>query len=108
MTKHEAAIIEMYTNTCMLKGDDRKYIYEYAENLTGRPVSTHEMPYVADAYNDKIRDDFIEICKNTDDKHGKWIICTDGYYPYCSECRNEPKSGMTKYCPNCGAKMDKE
>ena len=42
-------------------------------------------------------------------KHGKWLICTDGYYPYCSECRNEPKSGiMTKYCPECGTRMDKE
>ena len=42
-------------------------------------------------------------------KHGKWLICSDGYYPYCSECRNEPKSGiMTKYCPECGAKMDKK
>ena len=41
--------------------------------------------------------------------HGKWIICSDGYYPYCSECKEEPKGGnMTKFCPNCGAKMDKE
>lgn len=112
MTKHEAAIIELYTNTCMLKGDDRKYIYEYAEKLTGRPVFTHELPYIADEFNDKIRDDFIEICKNTtdtDDKHGKWLICSDGYYPYCSECGNEPTRGeMTKYCAECGARMDKE
>ena len=39
--------------------------------------------------------------------HGKWEICCDGYYPYCSVCKEEPSSGnMTKYCPNCGAKMD--
>ena len=39
--------------------------------------------------------------------HGRWVICSDGYYPYCSECKEEPKHGeMTKYCPNCGAKMD--
>ena len=39
--------------------------------------------------------------------HGKWIICSDGYYPYCSVCTEEPKARiMTKYCPNCGAKMD--
>lgn len=39
--------------------------------------------------------------------HGKWIICSDGYYPYCSECKEEPKGGnMTKFCPNCGAKME--
>ena len=46
---------------------------------------------------------------NTDRKvvHGKWIICSDGYYTYCSVCKEEPSVGvMTKYCPNCGAKMD--
>ena len=42
-------------------------------------------------------------------RHGRWIISSDGYYPYCSECKEEPKSGnMTKYCPNCGSKMDTE
>ena len=39
---------------------------------------------------------------------GRWLINSDGYYPYCSECKEEPKNGiMTHYCPNCGAKMDK-
>lgn len=39
--------------------------------------------------------------------HSKWIICSDGYYPYCSECKHEPQGReMTKFCPNCGAKMD--
>lgn len=40
--------------------------------------------------------------------HAKWIICSDGYYPYCSNCRKEPKGGMSNYCPYCGAKMDLE
>lgn len=36
-----------------------------------------------------------------------WIICSDGYYPYCSNCKTEPKSGiMSKYCPECGRKME--
>ena len=35
-----------------------------------------------------------------------WEICSDGYYPYCSNCKYEPKNGeMTKHCPNCGAEM---
>ena len=39
--------------------------------------------------------------------HSKWEICCDGYYPYCLNCRAEPPGReMTKYCPNCGAKMD--
>ena len=40
-------------------------------------------------------------------KHAKWEICSDGYYPYCSNCKNEPQGrAMTLFCPNCGAKMD--
>ena len=38
---------------------------------------------------------------------GHWIISSDGYYPYCSECKSEPKSGeMTDFCPSCGVKMN--
>jgi hypothetical protein len=38
--------------------------------------------------------------------HAKWIINSDGYYPYCSNCKNEPDYGiMSYYCPICGAKM---
>lgn len=41
-------------------------------------------------------------------KIGHWLINSDGYYPYCSECRKEPKSGdMTDFCPSCGAYMAK-
>lgn len=41
--------------------------------------------------------------------HARWEINLDGYYPYCSNCKAEPKSGkMTPACPNCGAKMDLE
>ena len=37
---------------------------------------------------------------------GEWIICSDGYYPYCSVCKNEPQGRvMTDFCPNCGADM---
>lgn len=41
-------------------------------------------------------------------KTGRWLINSDGYYPYCSICKNEPQGRiMTDYCPNCGAKMKK-
>lgn len=40
-------------------------------------------------------------------KRGEWKINSDGYYPYCSECGKEPNNGiMSKFCPECGAKMD--
>lgn len=42
-------------------------------------------------------------------KIGTWLINSDGYYPYCSVCGEEPHGGkMTKHCPNCGAEMSGE
>ena len=43
-------------------------------------------------------------------KTGKWLISSDGYYPYCSECGNEPnwsivKFGLPDHCPLCKAEM---
>ena len=36
----------------------------------------------------------------------RWEICSDGYYPFCSNCRNEPQGrSLTDFCPNCGADM---
>ena len=38
---------------------------------------------------------------------GEWKINCDDYYPYRSECKNEPPGRiMTDYCPRCGAKMN--
>ena len=34
----------------------------------------------------------------------QWMISSDGFYPYCSNCREEPKA-LTKFCPNCGRLM---
>lgn len=40
-------------------------------------------------------------------KTGQWMINSDGYYPYCSRCKREPRSRiMTKYCAECGAFME--
>lgn len=45
-------------------------------------------------------------------RHGEWLICCDGYYPYCSKCGEEPyranNRNLPKFCPNCGARMDGE
>ena len=65
-------------------------------------------------YNDGIKAvlSCIEIQPSADVvpvRHGHWIICSDGYYPYCSVCKCEPKGReMTKFCGECGAKMDEE
>ena len=41
-------------------------------------------------------------------RHGRWIPYNvkDCLY-VCSECHSLPKD-RTRYCPNCGARMDKE
>ena len=67
MTKHEAAVIEIYTGIVMLTGDDRKYIYEYAEKLLGLPIFTHEFPKYADKLKELSKPDFIEICRKLED-----------------------------------------
>ena len=44
----------------------------------------------------------------TEQKTGRWLVNSDGYYPYCSLCKNEPQGRiMTDYCPNCGARMER-
>ena len=43
--------------------------------------------------------------------HAKWIRgCANEEYGYCSRCKSVPVDLCKphNYCPNCGAKMDKE
>lgn len=45
--------------------------------------------------------------------HGEWLLRHEGYGHYweCSSCHKNPCIYVTKdtrYCPNCGAKMDSE
>jgi len=44
-------------------------------------------------------------------RHGRWIMKSDPYgffeIPVCSECGRTTKTrNKTKFCPNCGAKME--
>ena len=42
-------------------------------------------------------------------KRGEWIKVRDGYPRYaCSRCHHLYNNMEYKYCPNCGAKMEKE
>lgn len=67
MTKRECAVVTAYTDISMLKGDDLKYLYNYLSGFIGRPVYTHEIPAVAAAYREQIREDFIALCRNATD-----------------------------------------
>lgn len=41
--------------------------------------------------------------------HGRWINQDNTYTKYqCSACKERNFDGVGRYCPNCGAKMDKE
>ena len=67
MTIKEAANIEVYTGICFLTGDKRKYAYEYASSLIGRPVYTHEFLTLKEELKKRSYKDFIEICKNLEE-----------------------------------------
>jgi len=67
MTKQECAIVQAYTGTVMLMGDDSKYFYRYAEHLLGRPLMTHEIPDVLDEIQEKSTYDFLSLCRNAFD-----------------------------------------
>ena len=45
-------------------------------------------------------------------KRGQWETNPDVAYPYCSLCGYCPETlgdrNLTKFCPNCGAKMSTE
>ena len=64
MTKHECAVVTAYTDISMLKGNDLKYLYDYLSGFIGRPVHTHELPAVAAAYREQIKEGFLELCRN--------------------------------------------
>ena len=65
MTKRECAIVETYTGICMCAGDDRKYAYEYASELIGRPIYTHEFGELADKLRELSKPDFVRLCKES-------------------------------------------
>ena len=66
MTKREAVVVEMYTGICMLVGNDRKLVYQYAEELLGFPVMTHDFANteIVNKLKELSKKEFIEICKN--------------------------------------------
>lgn len=105
----KCAVITAYTGVVMLEGKDIGYLYHYLEGFAGRPVFSHEMPSIAEMYRDKIKEDFIAICKcAADSAH---LIPAPGNskaLPTCSACGAEILQIFTAYCGNCGANLDEE
>lgn len=51
----------------IFEGEDRKYVYDYANKLLGRPIFTHEFLTLEEVLKERAKPDFIEICKNLED-----------------------------------------
>ncbi|MBR0537483.1 MAG: hypothetical protein IJK40_04985 [Clostridia bacterium] len=48
----------------------------------------------------------LHMDREPEEKSGVWQIGSDGWYPFCPRCKQEPGSGnMTPYCPYCGLKL---
>ena len=51
----------------MLKGNDLGHLYRYLSKFIGRPVYSHEIPAVAEAYREQIKQDFRALFRNATD-----------------------------------------
>lgn len=65
MTKREAAIVSAYTG--ILIGEFENF-NGYVEEIMGRSVCTHEIPYIADEIKEKSKKDFMSIKIKNEDK----------------------------------------
>ena len=92
-------MVEDYNNGGYVSREEAKAAYCRKFCTQGAACPDYKCKEVNDAF-DKIPSAHIEP------RSAHWIINSDGYYPYCSSCKYEPKSGeMTRYCPDCGARM---
>ncbi len=58
MTKRESAVVSAYTGTLLGSMDD---LYNYLSELEGRPVFTHELPFITEKHKARIKQDFTSI-----------------------------------------------
>ena len=114
MTLKEKIICECYTGICFVVGDERNELYKYVQEKCGRPVYTHELPYLN---KELFKEDFIKVCKgefNSDelDKETSYWITHNKDNPFeifgeCARCHfTQSISDKLNYCPNCGVKME--
>ena len=69
MNKREAAIVSAYTG--ILIGEFGE-MHKYIEEIMGRPVWTHEMPYLWDEIKARSKDDFLSIKITDESTLAKW------------------------------------
>ncbi len=64
MTLRECAIVEAYTGYSMLTHDKAEYMFDYLEELLGRPVLPNELgnKRMQEIIHGKSKPDFINLC----------------------------------------------
>ena len=93
----------------MVKNQEDQFIWKVRQTI-GYQIDKAELikalNYDRDQYEKGYQDGKLAAMKK---RIGQWLINSDGYYPYCSICKNEPQGRiMTDYCPSCGAYMKGE
>lgn len=87
-------------------GRQKKYAYEYASSLIGRPVYTHEFLTLKEELKKRSYKDFIEICKNLEETHMERLtgpgyeyhscdFMEDGIYIDMNRLRQYEDTGLT-------------
>lgn len=102
MTLRERVIVETYTGTCMVTGEDREELYKYWAELMGRPVYTHEIASkeVQEKLEEMSKGDFIALCRS--DGGAKKPV--EKFTACCPVCKNELYDKQP-YCDRCGQKL---
>ena len=63
LTLREKAICEIFTGICFCQGEERRAVYEYAEELMGYPIATHELYTLGAVLQERARPDFVRLCQ---------------------------------------------
>jgi len=67
--------------------------------------------YDLSGYSDRLWKSAYERGKAEAQRTGRWIIDRDStgcMYGRCTSCGMKQYAGRTKYCPNCGARMEEQ
>lgn len=64
MTLKERVIVSAYTGYLMVQGEELKYLYEYAEKVTGRKGWQTIDFAEAELLQNRAKDDFIKLCSD--------------------------------------------
>ena len=66
MTKQECVIVTAYTGIAMVEGKNLDLFYEYLAKLFGRPIYTHEIPFLEEEIKRRSTPDFITLCREAE------------------------------------------